>query len=188
MAKKRLIGIVVREKEPASLGGNRFAQSFELEIGYRERGSLFITTPAIREKIAKTRLGVGRNIGTAEAQVNPEFREVILYSYYQPLLIYREMHGIGIANLLDLLLEKRFKKEFPGYKTRISSEPEPPRIKQVIKRKRDPGKTIPLETAYELTRRKVILDAKKHQPAREGVKRALRRIRKRFRRKKIRYF
>lgn len=190
MPREKVIGIVVKKgkQDIPDYEENMLERTYILKIGYREKGSDFITTPAIRERINKIRAGEGKVTGTVDILVRHEFKDIIMYPFYHPFLITREMQGVGLANLLDLLLEKKLKKEYPGYKTRISNEAENARKNQLRKRKRDPRKTITLEEAFELTRRKVILDAKRRQSSREGVKKTMRRIREGLKRKKVRYF
>lgn len=160
--KSPLVGIRVIEKAP---------NSFLLLTGTREKGDIFVSTPAIREVIAKYDLQHSQ-LGYITLQVNSE-RKYIHTAEYYPFqygaghLFFRK----GVATLVELQIEKLMQRRFPGYKIVSSPTSLFGRYSQMVKRGRVPGEPIPIEAAVALSRAKVIAN---HLKQKEKKSRSLR--------------
>jgi hypothetical protein len=68
---------------------------------------------------------------------------------------------MGLANLIELQIEKVMAKRFPGFSILSSSFSMRERQAQIHKRGRKPGESIPIQEAIRLSRAKAITDYQK---------------------------
>ncbi|MBS3063430.1 MAG: hypothetical protein J4203_06170 [Candidatus Diapherotrites archaeon] len=69
---------------------------------------------------------------------------------------YRHLRGKGVGSLIELAMEGDLMKRFPGALIRATSFRSLSRTWQLVARDRRPGKAIPIEEAYALTKKHVL--------------------------------
>ncbi|QQR93042.1 MAG: hypothetical protein IPJ89_02255 [Candidatus Iainarchaeum archaeon] len=153
-AKQPLMGIQIVETHE---------NGFLLMVGPREKGKMFVSTPAIR-KVIETYQLTHAQLGYIDLQVNTAHKSIHTHEYY-PLqygvghLFFRK----GVATLAELQIEKLMLKRFPGYSIVSGTKSLAERHHQIVKRGRVPGEPMPLEQAIALTRAKAIANYRKQK-------------------------
>ncbi|MEK6821466.1 MAG: hypothetical protein AABY11_03655 [archaeon] len=131
----------------------------DLIVGTRHPGELHVTTPAIRSKINLSM--EDSRVGRMVFMVDHRRKEIITERYYP--IQEKRFAGMGLANLVELQVEKVFEKEFKGYTIQFDPDVMDAKREQLLKRERTLGKNIPIEEAVKNTRAYVIENAKKNQ-------------------------
>ncbi|MEI7961799.1 MAG: hypothetical protein WCI04_05700 [archaeon] len=131
-------------------------------------GNWFVTSNAIHTALAALSQTEKENLsGTITVIINHE-KKILTTSHYHPIPKYglippKQLTKIGIGTLIELVVEKDLLNHFPDYFIESSKDASFQRKKQILKRKRTPGKLIPLKEAIELTRKQVYLGYRKNK-------------------------
>lgn len=156
-----MLGIQIRVSESGTAKNSDV--KFSLFAGAKERGILFITTPAIRKWMEESRIGTGQRIGHIELSINHTARIASFTRYYPTINIYHQLGKkkqqppkIGLATLAELQIEKWIARHYRDYMVISSPDASPERQTQLSNRGRNPTAQIGIREAIALTRKYVI--------------------------------
>ena len=174
-SRKEALGLRIRYNlmrpslEEDTIGNDLLTVSVRVEKGSLSRD--FITSPEIREAIAKSRLKEGAGVGSMAFERKALGRQLCSTSYY-PLPTKNGGSPFikkGIASLIESRAIERAKKMFPEARLMTHMSPSELRIAQIRKR----GLTFseitegaPLEKYRNAMRQKLAADLKKARKAR----------------------
>ncbi len=161
---KPLIGIILYPIATTHLRNVQQTDRYGFKIGehapgMHQKGLFFISTPAIREKIAELHLRPGHEVGRFDYVISHEFKFIALNWDYPTSEEWR-LSKLGIGSMAENILEKKYAKLFPTYHATGTYDDNGLRRAQLRKRGRVPGEAIPIQKARDLTRKYVV---RKHQ-------------------------
>ncbi len=174
---KPLLGIRVIPSRHDEIGETHKIEldSYRLEVGFYQRrmhkqGTLFISTPPIRERMHELQLKPGHRIGSVQVHIDHHFKTVA-ENWYYPTGEEKRLKGLMIGSLLDLVIEKKYSERFPHYSIIGTMEDSRARLAQLMKRGRDLSTFTPIKEGHRQTRKYVIRKYHEHKSSRPPPKR-----------------